>query len=124
MAVPGSRVNRPGALFVWHMEINALFEEHGRALRVSVQGGNVHKRRAVFRTLKDARLELVSEQLDYRGVTVLRGQVHGRAVQMVGYRGRGPHPEEILHQRLVALRARYVEGCLTRRLKSKRASLL
>lgn len=61
VTVLGSRVNGASPLFVWHVQIDALLEEHRRALRVSVERRYVHQRRAVLRTLEDAGLELVSE---------------------------------------------------------------
>ena len=73
MPVPRGRMNRPRAIFIRHVQINAVLEQHRRALRVSVERRYVHQRRAILSPLENARFELIREQLDYVRVSVLRG---------------------------------------------------
>lgn len=61
MAVPCSRVNRPGTTFVRHVQIHALLEEHSGTFRVSVQRCYVHQCGPVFRSFEDACFEFIGQ---------------------------------------------------------------
>lgn len=111
--ISGGRVYGPSAFLVGHVKVHAFFKEHRRALGVAIQRGYVHQRRAILGTFENRGFEFVRKELNYRGVTVLCGQMHRRAVQVVGYRGRGAHAVKILHQGLVALGTRDMKRCLT-----------
>jgi len=61
----------------------------------------MHQGGAVLCPLEDARFEFVGQQFDYGSVAILRSQMHGRSILMVGDRGGRSDPVEILHQGLV-----------------------
>lgn len=109
VAVFGGCVNGPGPSLIRHVQVHSLLEQHRRAFRVPVQRRYVHQRRPVLRPFEYARFEFVGEQLDDGSVPVLRSQMHGRAILMVGDRGRRSHAVKILDECLVAFRARYVQ---------------
>lgn len=119
VAVLGGCVNRPGPALIRHVQVNALLEQHRRAFRVPVQRGYVHQRRAVLRSFEYARLEFVGKQLDDGSVPVLRRQMHGCAILMIGDGCRRSYAVKILDESLIALRARYVQRCLSVALRKR-----
>lgn len=110
-------MNRSRPTFIRHVQIHALLEEHSGTFRVSVQRRYMHQSRAVLRSFEDARFEFIGQQLDDGSVAVLRGQVHRRAILMIGD-GRGRSDAvKIFHQSFVAFGARYVQRGLPIALK-------
>lgn len=112
MAVPGRRVNAARPVLVRHMQIDALPEQHRGALGMPIQRRDMHQRAAILCPLVDTGPELIRQQLDHVGVSVLGRQMHRRPVLVVRNGRRRAYTVKVLDQTFVALSGCNVEGCL------------